>query len=375
MFTTQRRDMYTYKIFCIAVLAVVLSVLILNQFTSLEKLSFKKSPLISKREILSENISENKTFNKNFVILWYSIPFWLKSFSKDIRRIKCKDVISNCTLSTDNSDLNKSNVVIFTHFTLPKSPPINHTSQIWIFNTLENKQYTHWPSSAWKNKFEWIMSYHRDSDVSRPYGKIIPLNKSIDRNYSEVFRQKTHFGVWMATHCPTPSHREKYIKELQKYVAIDTYGACGKKKCGVRNPNMNECLNNFSKEYKFLFSFENSICRDYSTEKVFNLYAYNLSIIPVVNGPPQASEYLPNGTFINALDFPSPESLAKKLKEIGSNETLYTQYLKEKDKYTSLEQSEIFRETMCTVCKNLEQFGEQKISINPNLMSVYKGGC
>lgn len=374
-FRTQRRDMNKYKPFCIAVLAGVLSTLILNYFISFEKFSFKKPFLVPNRKT-----SENKAFDKNnnsFVILWYSIPRWLDSFAKDFRLLKCKDVRSTCTLSTDNSDLNKSNVVIFSHFTLPKSPPVKHRSQIWIFDTLENKRFTHWPSSAWKNKFEWMMSYHRDADVSRPYGKIIELDKGtcIDRNYSEVFRQKTNFGVWMAGHCPTPSQREKYIKELQKYVAIDTFGACGKKRCGVYSPRMNECLERFSKEYKFLFSFENSICRDYSTEKVFNLYAYNLSIIPVVNGPPQASEYLPNGTFINALDFTSPESLANKLKTIGSDETLYTQYLKEKDKYTSKNISEIFQETMCTVCKNLKQFGEQKISINPNLKSVYKGGC
>lgn len=140
-FRTQCRDMNKYKPFCIAVLAGVLSTLILNYFISFEKFSFKKPFLVPNRKT-----SENKAFDKNnnsFVILWYSIPRWLDSFAKDFRLLKCKDVRSTCTLSTDNSDLNKSNVVIFSHFTLPKSPPVKHRSQIWIFDTLENKRFTH----------------------------------------------------------------------------------------------------------------------------------------------------------------------------------------------------------------------------------------
>ncbi|XP_052705265.1 glycoprotein 3-alpha-L-fucosyltransferase A-like [Crassostrea angulata] len=220
------------------------------------------------------------------------------------------------------------------------------------------------------------MSYRRDADVSRPYGKIIRLDKSITRNYSEVFRQKTTFGVWMSSHCPVPSRRKEYIEKLQKYIDIDTFGSCGKKKCGVRNPAMNECLKNFSRDYKFYFSFENNVCRDYSTEKVFNLYEYNLSIIPVeIYGPPQAGEYLPKGTFINALDYTSPETLAKALKEIGSSEKLYTQYLKEKDEYCSLNKHEIFRDSMCSVCKTLVQQEDKKILTKPKVIDMFKTEC
>lgn len=86
---------------------------------------------------------------------------------------------------------------------------------------------------------------------------------------------------------------------------------------------MNECLESFFKEYKFFFLFENSICRDYFIEKVFNLYVYNLSIILVVNGFFEVSEYLLNGIFINVLDFILLELLVNKLKIIGLDEILY----------------------------------------------------
>ena len=73
---------------------------------------------------------------------------------------------------------------------------------------------------------------------------------------------------------------------------------------------LSECLKNVSRDYKFYFSFENTICTDYTTEKLFNLYLYDLEIIPVVNGPANAADYLPKGTFVNALEFPSAIELA-----------------------------------------------------------------
>lgn len=318
--------------------------------------------------------------NNTWRILWYDIPFYLKKAVTyfEMRVQKCENVSLQCIISTNNSEIMRSNVVVFSESTLPKCPPMKRTSQTWCFNTMENGDFTTWPTDVWENSFDWIMSYRRDAHVSRPYGKILRLDKSNDRNYSDVFRKKTKFGVWMSSHCPTLSRREEYITQLQKHIQVDTFGKCGRKMCGVQNPNMNDCLKNFARDYKFYFSFENNICRDYSTEKVFNMYEHNLSLIPVVNGPPQVTEYLPKGTFLNALEFASPESLAKKLTEIGSSENLYTQYLKEKDKYFSLNGLDIFQESMCTICRKLDHMEGIKRPIkasNAHVMKMYRSEC
>ncbi|XP_052702693.1 4-galactosyl-N-acetylglucosaminide 3-alpha-L-fucosyltransferase 9-like [Crassostrea angulata] len=359
----------------------VVGVFILGYFVSSEEtIHLYVHPLIKKitanETQTPASVGEIYSFeNKSLIILWYNIPFYLKSSAKHFRSSKCSNLGSICILSTNSSDLGKSSAVVFTHFNLPKTPPMKIASQIWIFNSMENKAFTQRPSSVWDNQFEWTMSYRRDADISRPYGKIKSLERRIVKNYSEVFRQKTKFGVWMSGHCPVPSRRKEYIEKLQKYIDIDTFGPCGKKKCGVRTPAMNECLKNFSRDYKFYFSLENNICTDYSTEKVFNLYEYNMSIIPVVNGPPQASDYLPTGTFINALDYSSPETLAKKLKEIGSNEKIYSQYLKEKDKYTSLNTFQIFQEAMCTACIKLDKLNGKKIPAKRKVIDMFKNNC
>ena len=75
----------------------------------------------------------------------------------------------------------------------------------------------------------------------------------------------------------------KYIKELQKYIKIDVFGKCGTK-CPERFENKTEgaCKEILAKDYKFYFSFENSLCTDYITEKFHDTLMLN--IIPVVMG-------------------------------------------------------------------------------------------
>jgi hypothetical protein len=75
-----------------------------------------------------------------------------------------------------------------------------------------------------------------------------------------------------------------------------------------------------------VLAFENSIRKDYITEKLFD----NLTsgVIPVVWGWPQAGDYLPGGpgSFINALNFRSAASLAEYLVELDNDDEKYLSY-------------------------------------------------
>lgn len=74
-------------------------------------------------------------------------------------------------------------------------------------------------------------------------------------------------------------------------------------------------------QHYFYFAFENSVCRDYVTEKVFS-YMEKI-IVPIVLKRSFASSILPNGSFIAIDDFNSPASLAEHLKYLQSNKTEY----------------------------------------------------
>ena len=94
------------------------------------------------------------------------------------------------------------------------------------------------------------------------------------------------------------------MKELQKYIDVDIYGACGPLKCSRETVgNRSDCYSMLEWDYKFYLSFENSICKDYVTEKLEKILHH--FIVPVTLGGANYSQVAPPHSFINALDFES----------------------------------------------------------------------
>ncbi|XP_037931975.1 alpha-(1,3)-fucosyltransferase C-like [Teleopsis dalmanni] len=85
-----------------------------------------------------------------------------------------------------------------------------------------------------------------------------------------------------------------------------------------------ECDEMLDKEYKFYLSFENSLCRDYVTEKIYN--ALRRQVIPIVYGGANYELFLPPRSYINAEEFESVEQLAMYLKYLSTHPKEYLRY-------------------------------------------------
>lgn len=286
---------------------------------------------------------------------------------------RCPNLKQTCAIHTNNKYFETSKGVVFYGGKLPSKIPEKTNWQMWTFFSIESP-FLYSVRPEWRDKFSWTLTYRRDSDFTYFYGKIQKREVPLSRNYHEVFQRKNKTVSWAVSNCNSFSKREEYFQKLQNYISVDIYGKCGKLKCGKRSAGVTDCHKKFAEEYKFYLAVENSICNDYTTEKLFNFFFYDLPMIPIINGPKNAHEYIPKGTYINILDYSSPMELAKDLDRIGSNETLYSAFLKEKDKYTGTR----FRWelALCPMCARLQGETSANSKIIPDISSwIWNGTC
>ena len=195
----------------------------------------------------------------------------------------------NCILTNDQRELVSSDLVLFHGQNMPPKPPTKQPGQIWAYFILESPIYTHKLSSGFLNKFNWTISYRHDSDIPMFYGytfkrNINHSNATIRSTTNRTAQTSKKLAAFFASNCNTQSKWEAYVRDLKKYMPVDSYGECGDKKCDKKD--WKKCLELISVEYMFYLAFENSLCQDYVTEKLFKILPYNA--VPVVYG---AAEY------------------------------------------------------------------------------------
>lgn len=321
-----------------------------------------------KPSITNNKTSLNSKQNPRiFRIAWHEHDPEIRDSLSKYDPTKCK--IPNCLIEKNTA---LADIVVLRHSYLPIHQAIaKKRGQLWVLYSSESPYHTLRPPPQWADKIDLSASYMETADFFVPlYGRLLHNKTYPLQNYTGILANKTIDAVWVSSHCTTPSKRENLVKELSKYLTVDTYGQCGTKQCGKQYDDYTKCRAVFEKDYKFYLSFENSICNNYTTEKLYSLYREHAHIIPVINGPQDAGTYLPKGTYINSLDFNSPKEMAEKLKQIGSNETEYIRYLQEKDKYVmKYSISELIvrgiHKFQCDMCNYLSELNNGSLARNP----------
>ncbi|KAH6937924.1 hypothetical protein HPB50_005248 [Hyalomma asiaticum] len=181
-----------------------------------------------------------------------------------------------------------------------------------------------------------------------------------EQSLMNAWKAKSKTAVWAVSSCRTFGKREDYIQELQKHLYIDVYGECGQNVCPKEKPF--SCYKMFARNYFFYLSFENCICKDYVTEKLFKLLMYD--IIPVVYGGANYTLVAPPGSFIDALGFESPMHLARHLKKVARDFNLYKRHFQWKAKYSI---RPVAGYNFCALCRKLHSEDFRKTSVVPDI--------
>ncbi|KAL1420194.1 hypothetical protein MTO96_024537 [Rhipicephalus appendiculatus] len=300
------------------------------------------------------------------MLFWTTIyGDWYSGLTEEgVAELEYRQCSHRCYIANDRRMLNVSDAVVFYgRDTDPEHMPEERAPyQKWVYWSLEPPWHTpvHFLKTL-NNTFNWTMTYRLDSDVLNTYATLRKLN-SDQRPYSKeslknVWKRKSKTAVWAVSSCKTSGKREHYIEELQQYLYVDVYGKCGENKCPWENAS--ECRELFAKNYFFYLSFENCICKDYVTEKLYKMLLYN--IIPVVYGGANYSDVAPPGSYIDALSFESPMHLARHLNEVARNFTMYEVHFQWKNKYKI---EPLYGYDLCNLCRKLysEDFRKNSVS-------------
>ena len=140
---------------------------------------------------------------------------------------------------------------------------------------------------------------------------------------------------------------------MRQYISIDILGAGGKKwECGRRN-NPNDCFDILNTTYRYYLAFENALCEDYITEKLFENFKYDIIQIVRAGSPKSKPLNISNNAYVSTSDYRNAHELGKYLKALSSNTSRYAAMLETKDTYQVVPYIEIFDSVTCEICQRL----------------------
>lgn len=272
----------------------------------------------------------------------------------------------NCETTKDKSRLNESDIVVFSLQNQIHALPKEHKkNQEWVFVLIES------PANLagfdrYNNVFNTAVTYRRDADYQSHYSYEGHYEWGINPDYNEnydYYEGKTDFAAIVVSNChKVSSMRLEYVNELQKYINATIFGACGRKCLDTfDNGIKGDCKVIIAQKYKFFFAFENSMCKDYITEKFFIILRFN--IIPVVLGAGEYDMFIPKSGYINVKDYKSPKELADYLLYLDRNRTAYNSYFKWK-KHIIKTYDGIFAAEICEFCIKAHLNDVNKIDTN-----------
>ena len=233
-----------------------------------------------------------------------------------------------CELTSDISRAKEADAfVVFARAPKPL-PPIE--SVPWILQIRENPVYTPiLKDRGFMSKFNLLKSYRLDSDFPDPTILLPNLTPPIP------FKNKTGLIMVAVSNCEPV--RTEYIRQLMKFVQVDSYGACLKNTNGLKARYYKENGTTFmfkqlktklARNYKFTLVFFNQDC-DYFVDDQLT-HAWNAGSVPVVMSTDKLDDFLPGNlkhSVIKVRDFKNPKHLADYLKRLSNNENKYSKYL------------------------------------------------
>ena len=143
------------------------------------------------------------------------------------------------------------------------------------------------------SQFHLLRSYRLDSDFPTPLFKKPNLDPPVS------FSNKTGGIIAAFSNCERV--RTEYLRQLMKYVPVDSYGDCLHNKDGLTaryKLDFKDLKSKPQRMYKFAITFFNQDCDYFVDDQI--LHALNAGSVPIVMSTDKIYEFLP-GNLKNAI--------------------------------------------------------------------------
>ena len=267
---------------------------------------------------------------------------WQKlSWSDVLKFDSCQ--YSNCIwkYSRTFEGVEQADVVIFAKVNYTrKFPDVSWETrqrQYWFMMTIESGVYqTHVFPDMYNGRFNGSIMYRQDATIYNPFGKT-EISQSRSAKKIDFSKGKTMGAFAYVTRCNTfRYHRMRLMQALSRYIPVHIYsdncrGLRIKKSPCPRLPSGSNpaCETQAHRNYRFFFSFENSLCKDYITEKFWDRLGSPSYFVPIAMGGLTVKEYTsvaPTDSFLHVYNFTSVHKLGKYLKHLMANDDAYNKY-------------------------------------------------
>ena len=233
------------------------------------------------------------------------------------------DLPPGCAFTVDRQYADKAAAVVFHIPTLWQLPKLKRRGQLWVGWSMESTEnYPQLMDPAVRDRLDLMMSYRLDSDLPVTY---VPGGHVSDWILPPGEKSSGRLCATLISHKDQLSGRVAYVNELMRHADIHSYGKVLNNRTLPEQDLGRATKAKLLRSYKFALAFENSICRDYVTEKLFE--PLMTGCVPVYRGAPNVEDFVPGDhCYINTADFTSPQHLADYLHHLDGDDKAYADY-------------------------------------------------
>ena len=247
-----------------------------------------------------------------------------------------------------------ADLVVFHETDITRDPPKKYQSQLWAFRTGESQSRMTQSTDNWNGFVNYTVDF-REGATRREYSYLVENKSGNEVKKRDFYSEKLRMArqkylepsvLWFVSNCHSfppyvvTSARTEYASELQRWMDVSVFTRS--KYCSMKWYHLYHLKSSTTghprnmRNYTFYLSFENSLCQDYITEKLWKVLLDDSLTIPVVLGGISTAEYesiAPPNSYIHVRNFTSPAKMAQHLKFVANNAEAFNYYHQWRNSY------------------------------------------